>query len=146
MQNRDLAYMTPCRGVRSAQIHSASYPRAWSEGTVSFRLTVEAAAIYSRELPIASHFLLEWGEKQSTPAPQRKPGTHKAMLSWMKCAEGREAAWGARIHQPEATYQGYKEKKESGEHSACLKLLVLKGDAKIWYGRDQQLPRNPVLV
>lgn len=33
-------------------------------------------------------------------------------------------------------------KKESGENSACLKLLVLKGDAKISYVGDQRLPRN----
>lgn len=35
-----------------------------------------------------------------------------AKLPRMKCAEGRETAWGARTHHPEATYQGYQENKK----------------------------------
>ena len=82
---------TPRRRVKPAQMHSMSYPRPWSEGALSFYLSMEAAAIYSWELPIAPHFLLEWGERQSTPAPQRKPGTYKQSFpEWSVLRERRQ--------------------------------------------------------
>lgn len=142
MQNCDLAYMTPCWRVRPAQTHSTSYPRPWSEGDLSFCLSVKAAAIYSWELPIAPHFLLQQGEKskallllRGSQVLRSKPFQNE--VCWGKGGSMGSQNTSARGHIPRVS-----KKQESGAESACLKLLVLKGDAKLWYSRDQRLPKN----
>lgn len=97
--------------------------------------------LFPPEFLTSSPFLLGWGKKQGTPAPRGSQVLRSKTLQnevyWGKGGSTGTHCASAGCHIP-----GLSRKQESGKDSACLKLFVLKRGANIWYGRDQELPKN----